>query len=93
MLKPAAHAEKSSGAPVTRLDEARARRRLMTLAGSVLGAQERIVFLAHHGAGGATLENLALTLRLSSGRVILLERSARRKLAIAALGQGLKTGA
>ena len=91
-LKPAAHAEKSSGAPVARLDEARARRRLMTLAESVLGAQERVVFLAYHGAVGATPESLALTLGFSSGRVTLLKRSAHRKLAIAALGEGLKTG-
>ena len=74
---------------VARLDEARARRRLIRLTESVLGARERAVFLARYDAAGTPIENLALAMGLSPDRVTVLEHSARRKLAIAAYGEGL----
>jgi hypothetical protein len=79
-------------AKVSRLDLARARRRLAVLAETILGFRERVVFLARCPPNVGTpvsTAQLARRLGVKPGHVSMIEASARRKIATAGWVEGL----
>lgn len=76
---------------ILRLDHAKARKRIMTLAEEILGERERTVFFARCMTDSddiAHLASLAGQMGVSSERVYQLEASAKRKIATALAGEG-----
>jgi RNA polymerase sigma-32 factor len=79
-------------AVILRLDHAKLRRRILVLAGEVLGERERKVFLARcmsDDEAGIHQENLAADLGVTRERVHQLEASAKRKIVMALTRDGL----
>lgn len=76
---------------ILRLDHAKARKRIMTLAEEILGERERTVFFARcmtDSEDVTHLVSLAEELGVSAERVYQLEASAKRKIAIALAQEG-----
>lgn len=76
---------------ILRLDHAKARRRVIELAGEILGERERAVFLARCMADRdepVTLEVLATRHGVTRERIHQLETSAKRKIATALRNEG-----
>jgi DNA-directed RNA polymerase sigma subunit (sigma70/sigma32) len=76
---------------ILRLDHAKARRRVIELAGEILGERERAIFLARCLADRdepATLEALATRHGVTRERIHQLETSAKRKIATALRNEG-----
>ena len=76
---------------ILRLDHAKARKRIISLAEEILGERERTVFLARCMADSeevAHLATLACRLGVSPERVYQLEASAKRKIAMALAQEG-----
>jgi len=81
---------------ILRLDQAKARKRILRLAEEILGERERAVFLERcmpRYANPTSLDTLATRLGVSRERVHQLEASAKRKIAIALANEGYATGA
>jgi len=76
---------------ILRLDHAKARKRIISLAEDILGDRERTVFFARCMTDSdevAHLSTLATQLGVSPERVYQLEASAKRKIATALAGEG-----
>lgn len=76
---------------ILRLDHAKARRRVIELAGEILGERERAIFLARclpDRDEPATLEALAARHGVTRERIHQLETSAKRKIATALRNEG-----
>jgi RNA polymerase sigma-32 factor len=76
---------------ILRLDHAKARKRIATLAQEILGERERVVFLCRcmSDSGEVThLDSLAEQFGVSRERIYQLEASAKRKIAIALTQEG-----
>jgi RNA polymerase sigma-32 factor len=77
-------------APDLRLDHAKLRRRVTTLAQEILGERERIVFLARCvGEPRGTRQRLAMEMGVTRERILQLEVSAKRKIAAALAHHGV----
>jgi RNA polymerase sigma-32 factor len=76
---------------ILRLDHAKARKRITTLAQELLGERERIVFMArcmNDSDDVARLDSLAAQFGVSRERIYQLEASAKRKIATALTQEG-----
>lgn len=76
---------------ILRLDHAKARARIISLAEETLGERERMVFFArcmNDSEEAVHLSTIAATLNVSPERVYQLEASAKRKIAAALAGEG-----
>jgi DNA-directed RNA polymerase sigma subunit (sigma70/sigma32) len=85
---------------ILRLDHAKARKRIATLAQEILGERERVVFLSRCMSDSdevTHLDSLAERFGVTRERVYQLEASAKRKIAVALTQEGygdfLRTGA
>ena len=76
---------------ILRLDHAKARKRIVTLAQEILGERERIVFLSRCMTDSdevVHLDSLAEQFGVTRERVYQLEASAKRKIAVALTQEG-----